>query len=209
MNPIDVTIHGKQIRVFNDNPRFINEVIEGNEYIDLFGDLTVIDLGANIGTFSIWIYEHAKVIHAIEPSKECVELLQQTKDYNNLDRLFIHNLAISGTGGMREIDDESDPSGGSWKLTNGTHAQHLVPTQTIDQFMAEQDLDYVDVLKIDVEGAEYEIIYSTGFRVAAPKIQKIIGEFHSDHQVSELVSTLQSLGYLVRVDNSHFIARRI
>ena len=205
-NPLDIDIRGTNFRIYYEEDRFINDIIKNNEYKDVFNDLVVIDLGCNIGAFSLWIYEYSKIIYAIDPAPENIELLNQTATYNNLSKLRTFVMAISG-GGMREIDDQHSPSGGSWKLTNGTQAQHMVPTQTIGQFMDSQNIEYVDILKIDVEGAEEEIFESSSFGEVAPRIKTIIGEYHNGKCPTK---RLEALGYRVtdNKDCSKFVARR-
>src|SRR3990170_1955732 len=103
MDLIHKLIDGRTIEIFYDDPRFIHEVMDANEYDDVFHNLVVVDLGANIGAFSYWIYDRAKVIYAIEPVAECVVLMQKTKDAGKLDKFNIYQLAISGLGGDREF----------------------------------------------------------------------------------------------------------
>jgi len=83
----------------------------------------------------------------------------------------------------------------------------MIPTKSIKEFVDEEGLDYIDVLKIDVEGAEQEIFESVSFASIAPMIHIIIGEYHN----YDPIPILQTLGFRVYVDHHHskFTARRI
>lgn len=212
MNPIDKLIGGKLYRVFLDDERFVREVIDGNEYHDVFDDLVVVDIGANIGTFSLWIYDRARVIHAIEPSPGCINLLKQTIEYNKLDKLKTYCIGISGNGGERQFYIDDKPELGGWKLDpnpvpvpNANLA--MFPTKSIKEFLDDENIKYVDILKIDIEGGETEVFTSRAFEEVAHRISTIVGEYHNVNPSS----VLESCGFRVSVDTTrgHFTARRV
>lgn len=209
MDLIHKVIGGKTIEIFYENPRFIHEVIDANEYEGVFNDLVVIDLGANIGSFSFWIYDRAKIIYALEPVPGCIEMMSKTKQAGGLDKLNIYQLAISGLGGDREFLLDPSPTGGGGKLDPNpfpTDNRTIVKTKTMKQFMEDEGIQRVDILKIDVEGGEKEIFQRPGFRDVADKIKTIVGEYHQYDPTEDL----ELCGYTVYMDTEHskFVARR-
>jgi len=205
-------INNKIVTIFHDDDRFIREVLENNEYRDVFNDLVVMDIGANIGTFSFWIYAHAKVIYAIEPSERNVECMNKTIEYNDLDRIKTYCIGISESGGDRQFYVDENPGGGNWKLDPDpvpiqSPSVAILPTKTISQFMKDENIDYVDVLKIDIEGAEESIFESQAFKSVAHRIGSVIGEYHHGLCPTEL---LEKCGYRVNNISNHskFVARR-
>lgn len=215
MKTTSAIIGNKPITIFHDDPRFIREVLEHSEYRDVFNDLVVIDLGANIGAFSFWIYDHARIIHAIEPSRRNIECLEKTIELNELTKIKTHCVGISGNGGDRQFYINGNPGGGGWKLDpEPTPVQQsnvaILPTKTLEQFMADEQIEYVDVLKIDIEGGENELFVSKGFRSVAHRITTIVGEFHNAHN-SDLAHLLGPSGFRVTFnqDRNHFVARRV
>ena len=204
------SIGTKTISVFYESDRFIREVLRDNEYADIFNDLVVMDVGANIGAFSFWIYDRARVIYAIEPAQQNINCLRETIKQNDLSKIKPFCMGISGNGGMREFDTSSEASSGAWKMDLHpfpSTSLSLIQTKTISEFMRDEKIECVDILKIDVEGAEKEIFESESFKEVCLKIKNIIGEYHGYDPVEDLTLC----GYEVRMiqDHSKFIARRI
>jgi len=146
-----------------------NEVIEKNEY-----DFTVknapkyiIDAGANIGLASVYFgrkYSNAKII-AIEPEEENFKLLKlNIKDYPNITAI---NAALWNMSGEITLFDVGLDSGGFMVETNVSalkpnikNKKHLVKSVTIDEIMNQFNIDSIDILKMDIEGAEKEVFES-------------------------------------------------
>lgn len=153
-----------------DTTRFIYEVLENQEYKFLFDGLNVLDLGCNIGTFSLWIYPHANRIWAVDDKQENIDLFNKTIKDNE----------------MKSVN---------------TYTERVLNLQ---EFMQGHSIRDVDVLKIDVEGDEYEILNNP-----FPEIPTIIGEHHN----GSLGDILTKKGYryqdLQNGNNyNHFIARK-
>lgn len=82
-----------------DSVRYIGEVLEGQEYSFLFKDLTVLDIGCNIGAFTLWIYPFVSRIWAVDMEQSHIDNLSKTKRDNGLDNLTIirERVGIDGT----------------------------------------------------------------------------------------------------------------
>lgn len=183
--------------------RFINEVITGQEYRRAFKDKVIIDVGANLGSFTLYAYDYADKIFAIEPSPVNFECLKKNIEENNLSRVEAFNLAIGGRNGKRALDGDDSVSGG-WKL--GGDAEDGVETLTLASFMEKNGIEYADVIKIDVEGLEDEIFKADDFPKVANKIGLIIGEAHAGTQIS---SILKEHGFMYELTTAGgFLARR-
>lgn len=133
-------------------------------------DGVFVDCGANIGSFTLVAARHAScgVVHAFEPSATHLERLRRNVDLNG----FL-NVRINPTG----LSDRTKtarlymPRGGS-DLTNtggasifcGTEDRGFESTvedirlQRLDDYVREQGLTRIDVVKIDVEGAELQVL---------------------------------------------------
>lgn len=192
-----------------DSDRFVKEVIEGNEYSFLFKDLVVVDLGCNVGTFSFWIYKLAREIHAIDMVPENINSLNETIQKNKLDKIKTYCIAITGSNMPRKYS--KDPVlGGGGSVIRERGGQFLTDCVTLKQFMVKHKIDYIDVLKMDVEGMEREIVQAADF--PSDKINTIIGEVHYNprnrghHQVEDL---LVKMGYRFTDLGNHFLARKI
>lgn len=195
------------VDIYYLSERFLTEVIENKEYEPALKDLVVIDAGANIGTFSFTVYNRASEIYAIEPSQVNFDVMNQTIRVNNLEKMKTFLTAISGEGGMRPFVQDDNPELGGWKIVEEGLP---LPTITLEQFMNENEIKVVDLLKIDIEGAEKEIFQSESFKRIAPRIHKIVGEFHQyDPQPDlERAGYLYST-YITKSKETRFIAKKI
>lgn len=172
---------GKKYEVAYDCPddeikNQINEIFSDKEYklARRKKNMVVLDVGANVGMFDIYIKDWAKKIYAVEPSKRCFDCLKvNTKDWDNIE---IFNTGFLNRIGKRYIYGNGDETPQNMMM-EGEHKE-LVDITTIEDFMTKNKIAHVDVMKIDTEGAEYVILADQSFLNVAPKIDFIIGETH-------------------------------
>ena len=131
----------------------------GLEQIQLSKDDIVLDIGANVGMFSIYVKKKfgCKVI-AFEPVLSNFEQFQKNILLNglSLSDIELHNTAITDVeGGEIRIGTPIHNTGGSSAFYH-TDDMPVCKTETIDKYITE-DCTY---LKIDCEGGEYAIIPS-------------------------------------------------
>jgi FkbM family methyltransferase len=127
----------------------------------------VVDAGANIGLTSVFYanrYPQATII-AIEPEPSNFEMLREnTASYPNI-------VALRAALWNKDCDlDIVDPGDGLWDFwgfrtrtpeTSGTPSKRgLVRGLTLDRLMKDNGIDYIDLLKLDIEGAEKEVFES-------------------------------------------------
>lgn len=202
------------IGIWADSDRFIKEVLIDGEYKFLFNYDTVVDLGCNVGTFSLWIYPYAQKIYAIEPNPKAINLFRKTIEDNKLDKITLVEAAVMGSDGnrfLKDADDEHKQYGAG--LINDKEGIMVKGIQ-LNTFMAEYKIDYIDLLKVDIERSEKELFESEGFRNVAFKIGTIIGEYHTGDIKSSISSNLSSMGFKftdITGGNASgkFIARRL
>ena len=154
------------------------------------GDV-VIDIGAHIGMFAIYtaLRFPQVVIHAFEPFPAIFELLEQNLDRNGITTVRTHHQGVTGDGRLLEMVTNPQNSGGST-----CHSRTLVhgrsggiPSTTLDHIFDSLGIGNCKFLKIDCEGSEYEILFSTQ---SLSKVEHLSGEFHHNQ-------LLQSQGYTV------------
>jgi FkbM family methyltransferase len=115
----------------------------------------VIDIGANIGSFSLYAAYHGATVYAIEPEPHNLEALKKNIKLNNKeDSVYVCPYAISDYKGTAVISDEG---GGATIVDDGIFGAE-VEVMPLNNFFDLYHIKEVDVLKIDVEGAEPEII---------------------------------------------------
>jgi FkbM family methyltransferase len=204
MNNKLYNINGRPIDIYFKVDRFIHEVLEDREYNFLFNDLTTLDLGCNIGTWTFSIYDKIKFGYAIDFSKECIDIMNKTIITNNIKNIKTFCMGISGNSGERNVQTDPEPGLGSWHFTTSNQPAIIVQTIDIKSFLELERIRIIDVMKVDIEGAEHELFESQSFQDCAYKINTIIGEYHG----KEPRESLSKAGYYYHRIGSHFIARR-
>lgn len=115
----------------------------------------VLDIGANIGTFSVYAAHFGAKVFAVEPEPHNMEALNKNIELNKMqDKIIVCPYAISNYKGVATIHD----SGGGASIKDIDRAGTEVEVMTLDNLFSLYSIIDVDVLKIDVEGSEAEII---------------------------------------------------
>ncbi len=120
----------------------------------------IIDCGANIGMSILYfkhIFPEAKII-AFEANPGTYELLVRNIKENKMDQVECHPIALSDTTGEITFyhDAEKGTLHSSIIESRGGHLKAVIPTQKLSQYI--RQFDTIDLIKIDVEGAEQNII---------------------------------------------------
>ena len=172
------------------------------------GDV-VVDMGAHIGAFAVRAARLAQggKVYAYEASSKNFALLTENRKLNNLGNLYIENSAVSNRCGMMPFYTPSDNRilGSLLQTTSGY--VEMVPTTTFSDIITKHAIKQIDFLKIDVEGAEFDILF-TNPNETLSKTRQIVMEFHEfkDDKRShyELVNLLSSQGFEVAVEKAKF-----
>lgn len=150
---------------------------------------TVVDIGANIGAFSILAAHYgAGRIIAVEPEPHNLEVLKRNIEINKLQKkIEVAEVAISDHHGTAVIGD--DAGGATIKDEHTVGA--TVSVITLDELFESYGLSSVDVLKIDVEGSEKDIILGAS-RDTLQKCAYITMEFdvRSGYAVGDMVKKI-------------------
>ena len=145
----------------------------------------IIDAGANIGLTAIYFaekYPNAKII-SIEPEESNFNLLRQnTQNYPNIITLQaalwdkVGEIELLETG----LDNWGFMTGDGSNYNNITtpkiQKKHTVKTVTIESLLNEYNLGLIDILKIDIEGAEKEVFQNHFLWIK--NVRSIIVELH-------------------------------
>jgi FkbM family methyltransferase len=121
---------------------------------------TFVDIGANIGWFSLLgasLVGAAGRVIAIEPNPRNVALLRRSAMDNGFDNIEV--LAVALSEGPGAVALETDGSNGRIIPVDGpppapVEAEFVVASYPLDEVLASAGIGHVDVIKIDVEGAE-------------------------------------------------------
>ena len=181
-----------------EGERFFAELFNRNEYKatrEIYD--VVLDIGACAGEFAAYIYDISKTIYAIEPhSGHYKELEDNIKEFE-LSKIKPYKLALSNQNGLGRLS-----LGGRGSHRLGIDGEET-ETKTLATFMKENNINHVDLLKIDIEGGENSVFNSDDFKEVVDKIDFIIGE-----HLSGLVEKLQNYGFKVSIDGVNYIFKR-
>lgn len=188
-------------------PYIYREIYFEGVYIDVLNgrkDMVIVDIGANVGVTVQHFQNYAKKVYAVEPLSTHFEALAKNKEFNHWDNVELFQMAIAGKDGEVEMH----PCEGN--MTSTSYAmQYAGETETVkamamDTFFRENNIEEVDFMKFDVEGAEDDILRSDGFKAVAEKIKAIEVEFHLPTW-TDLVEYMIGLGFKARKFDSSAI----
>jgi FkbM family methyltransferase len=169
---------------------------------DIRSGQTVIDVGANIGVFSAFAATraHDVKVYAFEPFMGNVEWLRRNVEESRLTGVTVYAAAVAGAAGERELHVGS--SGITHSLIRGTVGPDSVAVNciTLDDIVLQNNITTCDLLKLDCEGAEFEILYNSSATTLS-RIQRITAEYHESAAgtADDLAEHLRVAGYSVDV----------
>ena len=184
----------------------LSEIYRDGVYAPFFNgkkDLIVIDVGANIGTTTYYFSQFAKIVHSIEPSKQHFEVLKYMVGFNKLSNVKLHNLAIWIKNKKLPLFHNSKNKtmfSLHQDINDGVERPETVQAIDLEEFFKTEKIEHCDFMKLDVEGTEFEILGSTGFRKVASKIDTIVLEWHewAGRNSNQLNQSLENNGFKVQ-----------
>jgi FkbM family methyltransferase len=166
------------------------------------GDV-VLDIGANQGFFTCYAAHKGASVIAFEPVPELAERLVFNVYQNGFaDRVTIVQCAVGGGNREVELRVSTSIGGGQSSIVPEFSKYHRVPTQriitvrckTLPEILDEYSISTIRLCKIDVEGAELEILRALKPHEAA-KLQSIAMEYHfGAYPMVELFRMLEAWG---------------
>lgn len=180
----------------NKRKRFIDELFDGDEYREALPKLTILDIGAYEGEFAFYSLNCADKIYCFEPDPvPFAELKRRVEDFSLGDKIQIYPIALSDSKGIKKFNATHE--GGSRIEELGTLE---VETMTLAEFMKENNIEHVDILKVDIEDGEIALFNSPDFKDVVDKIDLIIGE-----HLASVDQLLKDYGFKVRPVNNNVI----
>jgi FkbM family methyltransferase len=170
----------------------------------------IVDCGANIGMSVLyfkWLYPAAE-IHAFEPDPVTFRLLRRNVLGNSLPSVYLYNSAVGAATGQTDFfTDDAEP--GSLLMSTDplrTPKRRLrVPMMALSEFLSHRR---IDLLKLDVEGAEADVLANLAGHGTLEQVPDLLIEFH--HQVpghaarlSDFLRILESHGFHYTLAATH------
>jgi FkbM family methyltransferase len=158
----------------------ISVIFFKKEYGNINDNTTVLDIGANRGYFSMYAANTSKntKIYAFEPVKKTYNSVVEHIEMNGFkDRVIPINKGVAGSNGVRTFAITSSISN-SMVFEAEEHSEvQSIDCISLQSVMDDYELDQINLIKMDCEGAEYEIFYNTSDDYLA-RIDEIRMEYH-------------------------------
>lgn len=166
----------------------------GSGYVSCQPNSIVVDVGANIGDFSVQAARLCKTgrVYAIEPVRENCLCITRHIALNELTNIELFPIALGGYNGEVSIHLNGSMSSVEW----GSGELRTVQQLTLREFMRIANIKVIDLLKLDCEGAEWEILPAAESVLSA--VRQICMEYHNGKlNVSWLENWLTAQGFTV------------
>lgn len=128
----------------------------------------MVDIGANIGAVSLFVdsMNHGRdaekppiKVFAVEPEPHNLEFLKKNIADNPVKNITVINKAVWHESGKMKISNRGGNASLFEHPKNGGYTE--IETITIEQLFRENNIKEADVMKVDIEGAEYDLLINT------------------------------------------------
>ena len=211
--PVDLTITNKYGQFFvPKNSDIVFSISSGSEvsiekYFQVPYGKTFLDIGANVGKYSIMLANSGAKVFSFEPNPYTYSVLKRNIELNKLSELISSlNLGVSDSIGELEFAISNTFTGVSHMVSTNTHQFDefdydiiKVNVNTIDKLLIEKNVSIIDIflVKIDVEGHEYNVLKGGEFLLEhMPKTSKVIVEIHENFErINRIVSLMEQYSF--------------
>lgn len=170
----------------------------------LTDDGVFVDIGAHIGTYSIILSKKCKQVYSFEAQKSTFDCLCVGVSLNNCFNVDLNNVALSseeGNGTLHHLTLDGGSSTIRAEIPSLSNQSVIQEESVIMKRLDSFQLKDVDFLKIDVEGAELDVIKGASETLINNNYPPFIFEawpeewYRDDRDL--LISYIKSLGYKV------------
>ncbi len=160
----------------------------------------VLDLGAHIGTFSLFAAANGYDVISVEASPRNSALLNASIRRNGFDNIKVVTAAVTDHSGSLIFYEDGPYGAVANSFIGDSHNIHI-PAITVDSMLADFDMDHVDLIKMDIEGSEVAAVQGMP-KLLSGKFSPCILFESNGHTLNffgltpqDLVSSLEAFGY--------------
>jgi FkbM family methyltransferase len=194
-NGVVVEVPERLLQTFKEI--FMDECYLAGLEREIPSDSTIIDIGANAGYFTLFaaaLRPQARLF-SFEPVPVNYAQLRRNQELNRSRQINCFPQAVAGYAGVINLTfDPSDSfttSATMFDSKKSAEKSLAVPCVTLQQLMDENSIGKCDLLKMDCEGAEYDILYNcpAGY---LRRIDQIAMEVHHGPKENQNIEALES-----------------
>lgn len=213
--------HGLQVRLFDPTEYNQKTLLFGDGFYDcesrelrlfesvLTPGMTVVDVGCNLGVYSLLagkLVQPGGSVHAFEPSpSEYYHGLQNIR-LNGLDNISLNQVALAESAGVRNLYIAPGGNHGINSLGNANCGTRICPVQCVklDDYVQERNIQRLDIVKIDVEGAERLVLEGAVNTLTSLHPGLLLIEMNEEYSQALGTSTVESKRFLHRLGYNLF-----
>lgn len=171
-------------------------------YLPNIKNNVVLDLGANIGLWSMFAAKHAAQVYSFEPAKETHQIALKNITDNKLQNVALYRKAVAEKDGKMKFYHNTNTTMNSLsdRLSDKPELTEDVETIRIDTFVKQEEIEHIGFAKIDIEGTEDVFFMSEAFQNIVPLLDSFVYEYHNwcNSPAHNINMALQDYGYEVK-----------
>lgn len=203
------------IKETGDYPALVEIYLEDAYCKDIIKNrMNVVDIGANIGAYTVLAAEkvgNAGKVIAIEPEPKNYGQLMENIKINSFHNVAPVKIALSDHSGSEKLYIGSLSGHHSLKRRFLFHPEKNAPfvkveVDTLDKLFKRLALRKIDIIKIDIEGAEMPALIGAKETIKNnPNIKIIVASYHYPSEAEEVQSFLRGMGFKTKASSSDIV----
>ncbi len=184
-------------------------VASGSEYdlslVDLGANPIILDLGAHIGTFSVYVSKKLRrsKILAFEPDSSNFDLLQKNIRKNKAKNIKTYNMAVASYTGRGFLQTRSLNTDAYYLDKVGKRRPNCKVVSLID-VCKKNNLTRIQLMKIDIEGGEYDLFFDKPtLKFMQQHVKYIYMEYHNVNKIKNSSSIKKCVKNIFNVTQQH------
>ena len=161
--------------------------------------IVVFDIGANIGYYSVQfarLIGPKGIVHSFEPLTHLGRVLEENRELNGLENIFIVNKIVSNIEEIQRIYIASEDNWGRSSLMRPSEKYEDVESITVDSYCDTLGIDHIDLVKIDVEGHELSVLKGMEKALEEHCVRDIFVELNSKNLCQSGTSVEDVVAYM-------------
>ncbi|HID27194.1 MAG TPA: FkbM family methyltransferase [Methanosarcinales archaeon] len=189
---------------YTSEPEIVIDLYKYEHYARLYLEKgqTILDIGSHIGVFAL---KAAKIVGSsgrvlcFEPQPDNFELLLKNIEINNYKNIIAFKIAIFNKKGSARL--YQSPSAIAHSIVFPRSKEWiLVEMNTIDNILNNLNINKIDAIKIDAEGAELKVLKGAINTLEAFKPKVAVASYHTPTQVYEVLKFFRTIEYETIID---------